>query len=713
MIASPDLTLGTAFPATGRAALYDVTIAHQRVDPLRYGFTYRATQWLIDLDDVPTLPRSLRRFAAFNSADHIGDPGRSLRANMDAFLAESGIDLAGGRIVTLANPRVLGYTFNPLSLHWCHDVSGALACVVAEVHNTYGQRHAYLVRTDEAGGADVDKAFYVSPFYDVSGRYRMSVPEPSERLALTLTLHRDGERPFVASVRGTRRPGTASLWTALRTPLATRAVMAGIKRHGITLYLKGLRPTSRPAQPSTPPPSAGPVESGVEMPSSYNLQTAAVAVAQHRPPAPIDAQRWPDVVATPHRPVRAAVARSLFRRAVGRLGIRVELPSGQQAGAGAAADAPTMRLVDPAAFYQRVGATGLIGFGEAYMAGNWVAEGRREARAADDGDEYPPGQQDDLASVLAAFAEQMGTLIPPWLQRLRQAVLLRAPGVQDNTVKGSRANISHHYDLSNELFSAFLDPSMSYSSALFDGDPAVTRESLLDAQNRKIDRLLDVAGVKHGSRVLEIGTGWGQLAILAADRGAHVTTITLSCEQAELARKRIENAGHSDAIDVLLQDYRELTGTFDAIVSVEMVEAVGANHWAEYFATLEARLAPGGRIGLQAITMPHDRMLASMNTYTWILKYIFPGGQIMSVPAVSNQARAAGLRVTGNFAFGLHYAETLRRWRARFEAQSHTVDQLGFDLVFRRMWSLYLAYSEAGFRSGYLDVNQFVLTKDS
>ena len=422
----------------------------------------------------------------------------------------------------------------------------------------------------------------------------------------------------------------------------------------------------------------------------------------------IDPMRWPDVATTPRRPLRAAIAKRLFRRAVDTLPIRVLLPGGEVLGRGGS-DAPTMELVRPEAFYQRVGATGLIGFGEAYMAGDWTA-GERSNQHTDAESTAAP-TENDLASVLTEFAEHMATLIPPWLQRLRQAAVLRAPSAQDNTLHGSRANISHHYDLSNELFSLFLDPSMMYSSALFEGDPDATTEPLRTAEHRKVDRLLDAAGVTTGTRVLEIGTGWGELAILAADRGAQVTTITLSAEQAELARKRIENAGHTDRIEVRLQDYREVTGSFDAIVSVEMIEAVGANHWPEYFATLHDRLAAGGRIGLQAITMPHDRMLASMNTYTWILKYIFPGGQIASVQAIADQAKRADLRVTGNYAFGLHYAETLRRWRATFEAEADTVDRLGFDLVFRRMWSLYLAYSEAGFRSGYLDVNQFVLAK--
>ena len=683
-----------------RAEFYDVEIRHLRSDPLSHGFTYQGQAWVIDADAPPRLPRGLRWLAAFDARDHVGSRP-SLRANLDTVLAENGVDLRGGSIRSMTNPRVLGYAFNPLSLHWCHDRAGDLAAVIAEVHNTYGERHCYVIHPDDAGRADVEKAFYVSPFYPVDGTYRMSVPEPGAALAVTLTLHRDGDKPFVAALRGERRAAEATLWRVLRTPLASRAVMWRIKKQGITLWLKGLRPFPRPNHPSG------------------SASTRSVMTATETNPAldPIDAMRWPDVAAQPHSRARSAIARGLMHRAVSTLPIRLILPNGRVLGQGGP-DSPAMTLIRPKAFYERLGATGLIGFGEAFMAGDWIAGDGRTARvqpallattgAYDDPSAMPV---DDLAQVLTVFAEQMSTLIPSWLQRLRQAALLRAPSAQDNTVHGSRTNISHHYDLSNELFGLFLDPSLSYSSALFAGDPSEGRESLLDAQHRKINRLLDVAGVRENSRVLEIGTGWGELAIMAADRGAHVTTITLSKEQADLAEKRIAEAGQSERITVRLQDYREVTGTFDAIVSVEMIEAVGANHWPEYFGALNTLLAPGGRIGLQAITMPHDRMIASMNTYTWILKYIFPGGQIASVRAIREQARDAGLTVTDNFAFGLHYAETLRRWRATFEAQATEVDELGFDLVFRRMWSLYLGYSEAGFRSSYLDVNQFTLTK--
>jgi len=285
------------------------------------------------------------------------------------------------------------------------------------------------------------------------------------------------------------------------------------------------------------------------------------------------------------------------------------------------------------------------------------------------------------------------------------------PAAHDNSVEGARANIAHHYDLSNELFRTFLDESMTYSSALFEGDPATSREDLRMAQHRKIDRLLDAAGVHGGSTVLEIGTGWGELAIRAARRGAQVTSLTISTEQADLARERIEREGLSQQASVQLTDYRESSGTYDAVVSVEMIEAVGAPHWGTYFGTIDARLRPGGRACIQAILQDDAALRATRETYTWIRKYIFPGGQLASIPAIEHVLRGTSLRLSEAHAFGKHYAETLKRWRAAFEQHAADVTRLGFDEVFRRMWSLYLAYSEAGFASGYLDVAQLTLTK--
>jgi cyclopropane-fatty-acyl-phospholipid synthase len=360
-------------------------------------------------------------------------------------------------------------------------------------------------------------------------------------------------------------------------------------------------------------------------------------------------------------------------------------------GAGTSAD-PVFRLLRPDAFFQRLGESGTIGFGESYMAGDWTTA--------------------DLAGVLAAFAGNIRELVPGTLQRLRHRVLALQPRHEDNTIEGARANIRRHYDLSNALFELFLDETMTYSSAIYGGEPSGSSDTLADAQRRKIDRLLDVTGVGAGTRLLEIGTGWGELSLRAARRGAQVTSLTISAEQARLARKRIAAAELTDSVTVLEQDYRQVRGRFDVVVSVEMIEAVGANHWATYFQTIDQVLVPGGRVGLQAILQDDATMRATMQTYTWIRKYVFPGGQLASVEAIEAAlAEHTSLRISDRFSFNQHYAETLRRWRARFEQHAAEVDALGFDETFRRMWSFYLAYSEAGFRTGYLDVSQFTMTK--
>ena len=380
--------------------------------------------------------------------------------------------------------------------------------------------------------------------------------------------------------------------------------------------------------------------------------------------------------------LRAAVARRLFVGAVDRLDVAVSV-DGRALGRGG----PLMVVHRPEELFDRLGRDGLIGFGEAYMSGAWDAP--------------------DLAGFLTVLAADIADLVPRPLQRARRLVGHRTPRRHRPSREQSRELIAHHYDLSNDLFRLFLDESLTYSSALFD-----TSSDLHEAQLRKIDRLLDAARVGDGTRVLEIGTGWGELAIRAAARGATVRSVTLSTEQQELARKRIADAGYADRVEVDLCDYRNVTGTYDAVVSVEMVEAVGWQYWPTYFRTLDRVLAPGGRVGIQAILMPHDRMLATRGSYTWINKYIFPGGFLPSARVIDEVCAAdTSLAVVDRLAFGPDYAETLRRWDEAFLARRADVLELGFDETFIRMWHFYLAYSRAGFASGYLDVQQLALER--
>jgi cyclopropane-fatty-acyl-phospholipid synthase len=416
---------------------------------------------------------------------------------------------------------------------------------------------------------------------------------------------------------------------------------------------------------------------------------------RHTASSIIDADRWPDVATAAGPTMRAAIARALFTAGVAKLALQVRFPDGKLIGGGSPAT-PVMVLNRPGDFFRRFGASGLIGFGESYMAGDWDCA--------------------DLTALLTVFAANVGDLVPPWQQRLRQLAVRRRPPDDVQTREGARRNIGRHYDLSNDLFALFLDETMTYSSAVFDtrldGTPIASEDLLAEAQRRKIDRLLDRAGVGPGCRVLEIGTGWGELAIRAAHRGASVVTITLSREQQALAVRRVAQAGLAGRVSVELRDYRDIDGEFDAILSVEMLEAVGERYWDAYFTALDRHLAPGGRIGLQTITMDHDRMLATRHTYTWIHKYIFPGGLLPSVTAIENSlASSTRLRITARDDLGAHYADTLKIWRDRFCAHSDEVDRIGFDEVFNRMWTFYLSYSEAGFRAGYIGVSQLTLAR--
>ncbi|WP_330277824.1 cyclopropane-fatty-acyl-phospholipid synthase family protein [Lentzea sp. NBC_00516] len=392
---------------------------------------------------------------------------------------------------------------------------------------------------------------------------------------------------------------------------------------------------------------------------------------------------WPGLALPAPAPVRVWLLERLFRWRAAGLPIRIVFPGGETIGCGGP-HSPVMRVVRPGALFRRLARVGPIGFGEAYLTGDWTSQ--------------------DPAGVLTPFAIRLTRPVSRTAVALRRVLDARVPESERNTEQGARRNARYHYDLPAEFFALFLDESLTYSGACFDDT-----DDLLTAQLNKIGRVLDDAAVGAGTRVLEIGTGWGTLAIMAARRGAEVVSATVSPEQHRVATSRIAAAGLGDRATVLLSDYRELKGTYDAIVSVEMVEAVGAEYWPAYFGCLDHLLAPGGRVALQAITMSHDRMLATMNVHTWIQKYVFPGGQVLSVRAVEEQLARTRLRVLSRRSSGFDYARTLETWRERFLASREEVARFGFDETFARMWEYYLAYAEAGFRAGHLDVWQFSL----
>ncbi len=332
---------------------------------------------------------------------------------------------------------------------------------------------------------------------------------------------------------------------------------------------------------------------------------------------------------------------------------------------------------------------GDIGLAEAFMDGDWTTP--------------------DLHAVLDFGYENEKALAGSLQASSVFSALLRLRHrLQANTKRGSRRNIAYHYDLGNAFYRLWLDSTMTYSSALF-AEPGM---SLEDAQRAKYRRLVEQLDIGADDRVLEIGCGWGGFAeFTARETGCHVTGITLSKEQAAFARERIAAAELGDRVEIRIQDYRDVPEQYDKIVSIEMFEAVGQEHWPVYFRVLRDRLRAGGRAGLQIITLAEDRFEAYRDNIDFIRRYIFPGGMLPTEAHLSEETASAGLQLDGRFGFALSYAETLHRWYDTFVQKWSEIAAQGFDSRFFRMWSFYLCGCEASFRSGATDVVQFVLSR--
>jgi cyclopropane-fatty-acyl-phospholipid synthase len=369
--------------------------------------------------------------------------------------------------------------------------------------------------------------------------------------------------------------------------------------------------------------------------------------------------------------------------------LTVHSPDGCARSFGGAAEGPHVRIVlNDWDVLARCAASGDIGFAETYMDGRWST--------------------DNLAALIELFCVNRAAIEQAMYGSRLGGLLYRFKHLFNaNTRKGSRKNISAHYDLGNDFYRLWLDPGMSYSSALFDGDHRLGME---EAQLRKYRRALDALDSRPGQRLLEIGCGWGGLAEVAVrEYGLHVTGVTLSTEQLAYAQSRMTAAGLADRADLRLQDYRDLAGSYDHIISIEMFEAVGETYWDGYFACLKRNLKPGGRAVVQSITIDEALFPRYRKSTDFIQQYVFPGGMLPSPTEFARRAGLAGLAVRTGVRFGRDYAETLKRWRAAFLAALPAVRTQGFDERFMRLWEFYLAYCEGAFAAGSTDVIQFDL----
>ncbi len=392
--------------------------------------------------------------------------------------------------------------------------------------------------------------------------------------------------------------------------------------------------------------------------------------------------------------VRPSRARSVFAELLGSLGsgaVRVTFPEGETRELGSGAPVAHLHIRDESVFGHTL-AYGDIGFAQCWMDGRWSV--------------------DNLAALLTLLARERDAIARGlhghvlYLIGHKLWTVFRA-----NTRRGAKKNIEAHYDLGNDFYKLWLDPTMTYSSALYEGlESGDADRDLEQAQRAKVRRMLERAGVRAGERVLEIGCGWGGLAEIAATEfGAHVHGITLSPAQLAFAQERAQRGGWADRATFELRDYRDVTETFDRVVSCEMFEAVGEAYWPSYFAQVARCLKPSGRAVVQTITIRDDLFPAYRKGTDFIQRYIFPGGKLPSPEVFAALAGKAGLRVDGDLAFGRDYARTLAEWDRRFIAVHEHVTAMGYDEHFCRMWRFYLAYCDAGFTAGSIDVHQFEL----
>ena len=396
---------------------------------------------------------------------------------------------------------------------------------------------------------------------------------------------------------------------------------------------------------------------------------------------------WPDLRKAP------AVFRAALRIAARNWlwgSITFTLPSGREIPIRGSQPGPDARVtVNDFRCMRRVMTSGDIGFAEGFMAGDWDTP--------------------DLTTVLESAGlnfDRLHGLVHG--HPLSRAVNYLAHLLNSNTRGGSRRNISAHYDLGNAFYERWLDSGMTYSSAWFEREG----QSLVDAQRHKYAELARGMGLGPDHHVLEIGCGWGGFAEFAArEVGATVTGVTISREQYDFARKRIFENGLAEKADIRLIDYRDVEGQFDRVASIEMFEAVGERYWPAYFGKIHSALAPGGRAGLQIITIRDEFFDQYRKRADFIQKYVFPGGMLGSEKRLRQETERAGLQWREIARFGPHYAETLRLWAERFEASWAQVAPLGFDERFRKLWRFYLSYCEAGFRTGRTNVVQLTLAK--
>ena len=649
--------------------IYDGELMHMRCAPVSHRFDYPFYTCAIDVEEIEKLDNQLSLFSynrfnvvSLHDKDHVPSGEDSIREKLDELFEQHEALAQSSRIELITSLRYFGYVFNPVNFYCCFDESDELIGVVTEVNNTFGETHLYVLSEqvrEQKNRFKIyswPKEFHVSPFNNMDGDYYFYFLVNRQELDIRINMERDGKICFTSRLCGSALPlsNRNLLKTLVKFPLSTALTMPRIISQAARLYfVKNLPVYTKPIAAS---------EMTIRRKSAGILQRAALSLCMKY--------------------------FSRFKNGC----LAFEFPDRQKLQFGVSGARPNAVInVGNYDLFWRSLLFGDVGFGESYVDKQWDA--------------------DNLCSVFEVFiankscADDRSLFISRVGKFLNRLTHLG----RSNSRKQSKNNIRAHYDLGNDLFSSFLDQSMTYSCAKF----SPGSKDLYDAQLNKLNAIIEKADIRSTDHVLEIGCGWGSFAAAAAkNTGCRVTGVTLSQQQYEYAKQRVEREGLSDRVEILLCDYRELSGKFDKIVSIEMLEAVGHEYLGEYFAKCDSLLKPNGLAVLQVITFPDQQYEDYRQDSDWIQKYIFPGGICPSLSAILAAVTDNSSFVVDNVEnIGPHYAATLRIWQERFDANYSKLKKHGYDEKFYRMWKYYLSYCEAGFRSNMLGTLQIVLNR--
>jgi len=652
-----------------KSCLFSGFVQHERLKPVQHRLHYPLYVYCLNLDELKELDRSLPLFgynrfrpASIHDRDYLDDGPGTIKEKLLRLLESEGCADSVATIMLITSARYFNYVFNPVSFYYCFSTEDDLVCTVAEVSNTFGERHIYILRETDApvrrfpARFSAPKQFHVSPFNDMNGTYEFLLSDIRKELKIRINLYWDNELAFYGELTGDMLPLTRPKQKEIlfKHPLVPHLTIPRIYWQAAKLFL--LKKLSYHPKPVP-----------------INMMTI-----RRNPPTFLQKQSMKYIL------------RLLEQTKYGHL--RMTLPGGAVKIYGNDPDQQGADVtINDYGFFSRVLLGGDIGLGESFMEAKW---------------DSPDPSEFVQFLILNSDTIANGNFVTTAYTRLRDRIrhLLRG-----NTLRGARRNIRRHYDLSNAFFKTFLDKTMTYSCGLFLSD----RDTLVDAQKNKLHSIIRKACISKDDHVLEIGCGWGGFAMEAVRQtGCRVTGITLSSAQFEYAREEIKKAGLEGRITILLRDYRKMEGIFDKIISIEMLEAVGHRYFGKFFQYCDQLLKQGGLVVLQTITIPDQQYDAYRKGTDWIRKHIFPGGHLPSVTAISRaMTEHSTLTIDHLENIGLDYARTLREWRNRFIENIDAISGMGFDRTFQRKWIYYFSFCEAGFASRVLGNIQIVLNR--